>query len=394
MPTESALTTNRPRMLINIAAFGFVLTGIVNTFMGPLLPTLIGRWRLSDSQAGYFFALQFLGSILGTLSSAILMRRGFRIAIALSYLLMAAGVCGVAMHQWQSALAGSFVLGIGFGVAIPSTNLLISSAYHERPAGPLSLLNFCWGLGAVSVPITIFFISGPKYLFLFLPILGSTLVLTTFSLAMVSGGGLALPDKEKISQHSSRTFQLVALGAMFFLYVAIESSIGGWITTLAKRDSAHALAGLTLAPCLFWGGLLLGRGTGPLMFTKMRERYWALAGLSISVIGIFVLVIVSKWQYIAAAGFIVGLGLSPVFPITVALLSQFQKKTARNASVMFALAGLGGTIMPEAVGIVSTATGSLQNGLIVPLIATGALLWLHGRMHSPLNDAQNKNFSQ
>jgi FHS family glucose/mannose:H+ symporter-like MFS transporter len=385
MTTESRLATKRPRMFINIAAGGFVLTGIVNTFMGPLLPTLIGRWRLSDSEAGYFFALQFLGSILGTLGSATLMRRGFRFAIAFSYLLMAAGVCGVAMHQWESALAGSFVLGIGFGGAIPSTNLMISSAYHERPAGPLSLLNFCWGLGAISVPITIFFISGPRYLFLFLPILGFVLVLTTFSLAIVSAGGLGLPNKEKDSHNVSRPLPLVALGAMFFLYVAIESSIGGWITTLAKRD--YALAGLTLAPCLFWGGLLLGRGIAPLMFMRMSERHWVLAGLSISAIGIFSLVVVSKWQYIAAAGFIVGLGLSPVFPITVALLSQSQKEAARNASVMFALAGLGGAVMPEVVGIISTATGSLQNGLAVPLIATGALLWLHSRTYSPVNDA-------
>lgn len=370
-------------MFINIAAFGFVLTGIVNTFMGPLLPTLIARWRLSDSQAGYFFALQFSGSILGTFSSGILMRRGFRIAIALSYLLMAAGVSGMAMHQWHSALAGSFVLGIGFGVAIPSTNLLISSAYRERPAGPLSLVNFCWGLGAVSVPMTIFFISGQKYLFLFLPVLSAVLVLTALSLTVISAKGLTPPGESENSQNAFGLFPFAALGAMFFLYVAIESSIGGWITTLAKRDSAHGLAGLTLAPCLFWGGLLLGRGIGPLLFRRLRERYCALAGLSLAGLGIFVLVMVSSWQYVAAAGFIVGLGFSPIFPITVALLSQFHKEAARHASAMFALAGLGGTIMPEMVGIVSTATGSLQNGLMVPLIATGALIWLHSRTYSP-----------
>src|SRR6202012_2706749 len=153
----------------------------------------------------------------GTIVSAILMRRGFRIAIALSYLLMAAGVSGVAMHQWHSALAGSFALGIGFGVAIPSTNLMISSAYRERPAGPLSLVNFCWGVGAVSVPITIFFISGSKFLFLFLPILSAALVLTAFSLAIVSAKGLASPDESKGSRHASGPFPFVALGAMFFL---------------------------------------------------------------------------------------------------------------------------------------------------------------------------------
>jgi fucose permease len=370
-------------MFIHIAAFGFVLTGIVNTFLGPLLPTLTARWRLSDSQAGYFFALQFLGSILGVgLSSALLPSRGFRAAIGISYFLMAVGVCGITTRQWEWALVGSFVLGLGFGIAIPATNLLVSSVHHRRPAGPLSLMNFCWGLGAVSVPVTIFLISGQKYLFLFLPVLSAVLVLSTLSLLFVSderfmpqGNGASNP------QGFSSFSRLVPLGAMFFLYVAVESSVGGWISTLARRDSANVLGEWTLAPCLFWAGLLLGRGIVPLMLTQIRERHLAIAGLLISSIGIVALVVLAKWQFIATAGFVVGLGLSPVFPITVALLAPFH--ATRNAGVMFALAGFGGAVMPEMVGMVSTRIGSLQAALVVPLVATGFLVWLHAKNCPP-----------
>lgn len=381
--TEPALApTDRSRIFIPIAAFGFVLTGIVNTFLGPLLPTLTARWRLSDSQAGYFFALQFLGSILGvSISSVILRRSGFRTAIGISYVLMAAGVCGVIMRNWEWALCGSLVLGLGFGIAIPSTNLLVSSVHDQRPAGPLSLMNLCWGLGAVSVPVTIFFISGQKYLFLFLPVLSVVLILSALSLLPISNGQFK-PDYNAAG-NSQNFWRLAPLGAMFFLYVAVESSVGGWISTLARRDPTNAFGEWTVAPCLFWTGLLLGRGMTPMILIRTSERRSVIVGLLISSVGILALVTLAKWQFIAAAGFAVGLGLAPVFPITVALLAPFH--AMRNAGTMFALAGCGGAVMPEMVGMLSTRTGSLNAGLTVPLIATALLAWLHARIPSHLS---------
>src|SRR5271168_1605548 len=53
-----------------IAHLGFVLTGVVNTLLGPILPIITRTWHLDDAQAGRLFAAQFLGAILGTLASA------------------------------------------------------------------------------------------------------------------------------------------------------------------------------------------------------------------------------------------------------------------------------------------------------------------------------------
>ena len=44
----------------------FVLTGIVTTLLGPVLPVLVSWWGLDDGDAGVLFVAQFAGSMLGS----------------------------------------------------------------------------------------------------------------------------------------------------------------------------------------------------------------------------------------------------------------------------------------------------------------------------------------
>jgi fucose permease len=74
-----------------------------------------------------------------------------------------------------------------------------------------------------------------------------------------------------------------------------------------------------------------------------------------------------------------GLGLSTVFPITVALFTRdFEKDSARLAGPVFALAGLGGATLPSLVGVLSAQAGSLKAGLVVPLVGCLIMLALQG----------------
>jgi FHS family glucose/mannose:H+ symporter-like MFS transporter len=387
--------TQNLQLFTGLASAGFVLTGIVNTFLGPLLPILAARWALSDSRAGYFFATQFFGSILGvTTSSFLLPRRGFRFTIGLSYLLMATGVRGLAFSEWKYALLSTLVFGFGFGLVIPATNLFVSRANQDRRASALSILNFCWGVGAVLTPVAIYFSARKDQVLAFLMILSGLLSLLAISLAFTSSGDLPLQEQKFAGPPSSGppspghplanpaqkkpAWRFVAMvGGMFFLYVAIESSVGGWIATLAERVSSIGAGRWFLAPSLFWAGLLAGRGLAPLALRRVHERRLALVGLALAGSCMCVLVFSSHSQWITAAGFFVGLGLAAIFPITVALLSRFQAAETRNAGLMFALSGLGGAVMPWLVGAVSTRSGSLQVGLMVPLVGTIILLWLH-----------------
>jgi len=164
---------------------------------------------------------------------------------------------------------------------------------------------------------------------------------------------------------------------MFFLYVGIETSLSGWIATLMKRLPVGLALAWLPAPTAFWSGLVAGRGMAPLFLRRFSERATSVTGLVAAVLATGLLMITTSQQWVLAATLTAGFGLAAVFPITVALLSRFGEMEQRVAGFMFGLAGLGGATVPWLVGLISTAYGSLQAALVIPLLAGVLLLILH-----------------
>src|SRR5580692_1329505 len=95
---------------------GFVLTGVVCTMLGPLLPLLSARWSLTDARAGYLFSAQYSGSMLGVWASSFLMsRRGHRSSLVFGMGLMALGSATLSAPSWILAVLSAACFGIGFG---------------------------------------------------------------------------------------------------------------------------------------------------------------------------------------------------------------------------------------------------------------------------------------
>jgi fucose permease len=70
-----------------------------------------------------------------------------------------------------------------------------------------------------------------------------------------------------------------------------------------------------------------------------------------------------------------GLGLASIFPISVSLFPRwFAESTTTASSPVFASGNIGGAALPWLVGVVSTHTGSLRSGFIVPLVGVAAML--------------------
>jgi MFS transporter, FHS family, glucose/mannose:H+ symporter len=375
-------SARRGQILVTLVHLAFVLTGVVTTFLGPLLPALSTRWQLSDARAGYFFTAQFFGSIAGVILSGFLLpRRGFRFSLALGYVSMAAGVMGLALGEWRLALLGTFVSGLGLGLVIPASNLLISSMNPDYRAAAISALNFCWGAGAVLAPYAISVVERRNILWDSVIALAAALLLAAITMiaAPVTAPSSAKRQAEIPWRNTGQRRLTAVVAALFFLYVGTETSLGGWIALLVKRLAVgHASLWLP-APSIFWGGLVLGRGISPLLLRRVRERTVALLGLTTATIAICVLTLAPNRPSMMAAACVAGLGLAPVFPVMVALLSRFGEMERRIAGPMFAVAGLGGAVLPWLVGVVSTGSGSLQTGLAVPLIASVLLLGLYGR---------------
>ena len=123
----AASEAKKTRNIISLLFAAFVVNGVVTVILGPVLPILIARWGLNDSQAGLFFPTQFVGSWLGTLvSSALIARSGYRLAIGIGYAMLGLGVAGLSSHNEYGALAAYAVYGFGYGLLTPGTNLYVA----------------------------------------------------------------------------------------------------------------------------------------------------------------------------------------------------------------------------------------------------------------------------
>ena len=119
---------------------GFFISGITTVLIGQILPILANRFSLNDEQTGNFFPAQFLGSLVGTLSSNWFGKRSkFLPATIIGTFSMAAGILMLNLGSYEFSLLALFINGLGIGLTLPAINLLILELNPLRAAAALSL---------------------------------------------------------------------------------------------------------------------------------------------------------------------------------------------------------------------------------------------------------------
>jgi fucose permease len=178
---------------------------------------------------------------------------------------------------------------------------------------------------------------------------------------------------------------LAFFAAFLFLYVGVETVVGGWITTYAHRFSGMTLVHASLVVSLYWMALLAGRWAGSIALRGLGERTVLLPGLVVALIATVMLVVPQATATVLVAVVVAGAGFGPVFPIGVSrMLARVQDH--RNTGWVFAVTASGGAVLPWLTGLISTRSGSLRVGFAVPVVALGAILalaagenWVLGR---------------
>jgi fucose permease len=175
-----------------------------------------------------------------------------------------------------------------------------------------------------------------------------------------------------------RTPTAVLLGALFFLYIGTESAFGLWLATYAKRTSSAGGTWWATAPSYFYGALLMGRLAAPLALREMSDTKLARLGAGLACVGGAALIAAHSLAGIAICAALTGFGLSTLYPIAIGFLSaSFGAVASRIGGTLFAIATLGGAIIPWLVGLVSTRSGSLRTALLIPLLGCLAIVWFY-----------------
>ena len=369
------------RNLLVLLFAGFVLSGIATVIVGPMLPVFIRRWSLNDSQAGLFSTVQFMAAWIGTLaSSAIATWRGYRPALVLGYAMMGGGLAFLNADTHILALAATATFGFGYGLLTAGTNLLVAELGGVRSASLVSLLNFMWGVGAMTCPLLIAFALEHNQINFTLLGCAAFGIVMVVGLLFASFGADERPHETKVAETAGAgpAFHVgIVLACLFFIYVSMENGIGFWAAEFSKRLASGITGLTTLAPTFFYGGLTLGRASAPLALHRLKERTLVLGALALAAAGNILLVVSPGLNVAIVAVFLAGLGCAAVYPIYIAWLSRWYGARAKKiGGVLFALASLGGSVGAWLVGAVSQFSGNLRIGLLVPVVSALIMIGL------------------
>lgn len=397
--------------------WGFLLTGVITTMLGPLLPTLSARWSLTDAHAGYFFAAQFLGALVSTLPCGhFCARAGSLQTMAAGFVCMAAGVLALAASGWWWGLAASAVWGMGIGLVVPSANLLVAAmrAGHgeKSSTAALNLLNMVWGVGAVSAPILVATVLRWARLetasYGFAALLAATALLIWLNreekgirpppereagipaASALHGGSLETSHPTQRSASVShwngplpaqRRSILGLTAALLFLYVGVENGIAGWMPSYVMRAFGLAESPWAVAQFLFWGSILAGRLLAPVLLKKVTAHRLIVWGLLVSFGAVTAILLSIRLPLVLIGAAATGAGLAPIYPTAVAIFSSNSGSSPPpKAGLVFAAGALGGAIVPWVVGAVSTGIHDLRAGMLLPLACIAVMVVVQFRI--------------
>jgi fucose permease len=383
MPSETqtlpAKRNSAQNLIFLLLCGGFVVNGIVITFIGPMLPVLKAKWGLDDGRAGLFSLVQFSASLTGVLvSSALVSAKGFKPAITLGLAMLGIGFTLLNAPTFALALVASGIYGLGYGFATPGTNLWVGESYGERRSTALNIMNLAWGVGAISSSPLAMVTVRTAHVSLLLYIVGAICVLLAIALLRMPFGK---PPHEKDSASEGMNVEragmgiAIMLGILFFVYVGTENGLSFWAADHARRAATWSSNAFTLAPMFFFAGLLGGRGAAAAILLRLKEVIVAVGGILIAAAGIAVFLAARSPVALFGGALFAGLGLASLYPIYIAWLSKWFGARARKVGgVMFALAAGGASTLPTLVGVVSRYAASLRVGLLVPLMGCAVML--------------------
>jgi FHS family glucose/mannose:H+ symporter-like MFS transporter len=364
---EAETETTFPLRAAIAACAAFVMIGALQALYGPAIPALRHKFGLSPAAAGTALSAHFAGALLGVLVAAFVRRRiADRAILGWSCLLMAAGAIGFgAAGKWPLALAGVFVLGLGFGGIDYGLNVMVASGFGRRGPAMLNILNAHFGLGAIAGPALLGALGTNRYPGVFLACAVICLLVIPPLLAVRDS-----PTAGPIA--GSRTAVrgvMAAFVALYIVHVGIETGVGGWETTHleALGHSAGAAAGATAG---FWLAMTIGRFLVAPVSLRWRAQTIVLAGCA----GMTVCLLLAAVPPLAPYAYLgVGLAIAPIFPTGLAWLHERIPGSPGADVWVIAASMIGGVACPPLLGGAFELTGAAAIPLLLAALSAGCV---------------------
>ena len=352
-----------------------------------LLPFVGASFHLGASAEGRLFPANFLGFVAGVLACGYLSDRYGRKTV----LLMGIGAyaLGLLLFGWVGSFGGALLaaglIGAGSGAMEIVASALATDLFPDRKAFILNGLQIAFGAGAALGPTVahVLLTAGMDWHRLYLGLAAAD------ALLLLVLAGQAVPRTPHAPESLEwpvlkavlRQPAFLLLAASQALYVGAETGFFSWMPTYFGRHLPGGAAWAGLVVSVFWVAMTLGRiVTGALVtrmpltrLTMMLATGGAL-GAALTLAGTNPLVVLAfvAWT---------GLCFSGLFGLILAESGErYPHIVGTVYGAVVAAGGLGGAVVPWAVGALADTGLGWRGALVLIPCAAASIAWLTRRV--------------
>jgi fucose permease len=438
MSTNERSSSGHNLLLLFIAFFGIFVYGLVTALPGAVLPELERHQFLpDDANVATFLFINAVGAVIAYLVSGPLTDRlgkKFTLWVASGLVIgsmagLALIVAGLPAATAVTLIFGcSLILGLGANAIVSAGHALVGDVAGSKINAALNLLDVCFGLGLVVLPLLaqkVLRDSGLNMVFWVLAIFtGLLLVLIIVPRFPRPVHPESFPVREAGELFRSGSFWLLAIA--LFMYVGTEVSVAKWVVTFIEKDprlisavgidasrlrpdvvvdffkndsAGIALNDFALKTLSFFGlALMIGRLISSYLLGVLRVSGLVLlvAGSTVTAIGLAIAFNAADPGTVRWAIVMSGIGMGPIFPTSVGLASVIAPRIAGTAmSWVMGIGFAGLLVIPPSVGYISDpknwlwrlvrdfidklggVAGNVRKGLFAVLAASVIMLLFH-----------------
>lgn len=359
------------------ALSGFVLSGLLLSFLGAILPSWGYHVTTDFRTVGNYFLCVNLGLLLSVRAAqALTPRVGIRLV-----LLAACGLASVAFlwlayfpppaSAWWRFL-GLLLLGLGAGLLNSAVFLAITPLYEHDRAATVNLAGTLFGTGclvtALLVAGTYYIYTVPAILILFAVIAGFFALMFSRAQFSAIASPVQLPMRDILRDFTNPGAVLFAL--LLFFQFGNEWSFAGWLPLFLIRRLGMSPAASLILLALYFAALLLGRIGAQALLKRVKNSSLLMSSVVSAMLGSIILTSTTN-RFGAVMGVLfVGGGFAAIYPLVVEKISgRFPYYHPGFYNGIFSLAFTGGLLAPWILGYLADYWG-IQTIFLGPLLGT------------------------
>lgn len=356
--------------------FGFYVMGFVD-IIGAATKYVKDDFNLSNSIANTLPFMVFVWFFIMSIPTGIMQDKiGRRKASCIGI-----GLTGIGMlipllsYSFASVLAGFILLGIGNTIVQVSLNpLMLFVSPIKKYSGFLSLSQFIKAIASLLGPLitTAFFLHTHnwKYVFFVYAVLSAISLLWLYFTNIEEHSQKEVRPTFKTSfklLFSEKIVKYMVLG--IFLAVGIDVGMNICIPDYMSKKFSLTREDATNLISIYFAAKMTGTFIGSIILTKISNKKFFIGTMIVTLLAFIGIYMGTSNMMVNIMIFILGLGMSNVFPLIFSLTVQRMPERSNELSGLMIMAVSGGALIPIIMGFAVDTVGPNGNLLVLTICA-------------------------